>query len=89
MKINFYPRCEHLESINGNEYLVGPRGGISSFNLSSQFLDMVISTFQVSSARQRNTTSPVLGLWGVQVAGVGSLPGDSDFFMILLQQIPD
>jgi hypothetical protein len=52
-----------------------PKGGTSRFNLSTQSLDMVISTFQVQDRGTQQ--APVLGLWGA--AGVGSVPGDSSF----------
>ena len=52
-----------------------PKGGTSRFNLSTQSLDMVISTFQVQDRGTQQ--APILGLWGA--AGVGSLPGDSSF----------
>ena len=52
-----------------------PKGGTSRFNLSTQSLDMVISTFQVQDRGTQQ--APVLGLWGSN--GVGSLPGDSSF----------
>jgi hypothetical protein len=52
-----------------------PKGGTSRFNLSTQSLEMVISTFQV---KDRGTQqAPILGLWGAN--GVGSVPGDSSF----------
>ncbi len=60
-----------------------PKGGTSRFNLSTQSLDMVISTFQVQDRGTQQ--APVLGLWGV--AGVHSLPDDSSF-MILPPQVP-
>jgi hypothetical protein len=52
-----------------------PKGGTSRFNLSTQSLDMVISTFQVQDRGTQQ--APILGLWGAN--GVGSLPGDSSF----------
>ncbi len=52
-----------------------PKGGTSRFNISTQSLDMVISTFQVQDRGTQQ--APILGLWGV--AGVDSLPGDSSF----------
>ena len=52
-----------------------PKGGTSRFNLSTQSLDMVISTFQVQDRGTQQ--APILGLWGA--SGVGSLPGDSSF----------
>ena len=52
-----------------------PKGGTSRFNLSTQSLDMVISTFQVQDRGTQQ--APILGLWGA--AGVSSLPGDSSF----------
>jgi hypothetical protein len=52
-----------------------PKGGTSRFNLSTQSLDMVISTFQVQDRGTQH--APILGLWGAN--GVGSLPGDSSF----------
>jgi hypothetical protein len=52
-----------------------PKGGVSRFNLSTQSLDMVISTFQVQDRGTQQ--APILGLWGAN--GVGSLPGDSSF----------
>jgi hypothetical protein len=55
-----------------------PKGGTSRFNLSTQSLDMVISTFQVQDRETQQ--APILGLWGANgVPGVGSLPGDSSF----------
>jgi hypothetical protein len=52
-----------------------PKAGTSRFNLSTQSLDMVISTFQVQDRGTQQ--APILGLWGAY--GVGSLPGDSSF----------
>jgi hypothetical protein len=52
-----------------------PKGGTSRFNLSTQSLDMVISTFQVQDRGTQQ--APILGLWGAN--GVGALPGDSSF----------
>ena len=52
-----------------------PKGGTSRFNLSTQSLDMVISTFQVQDRGTQQ--APILGLWNTN--GVGSLPGDSSF----------
>jgi hypothetical protein len=52
-----------------------PKGGTSRFNLSTQSLDMVISTYQVQDRGTQQ--APILGLWGV--AGVGTLPNDSSF----------
>ena len=52
-----------------------PKGGTSRFNLSTQSLDMVISTFQVQDRGTQQ--APILGLWGAN--GLGSLPGDSSF----------
>jgi hypothetical protein len=52
-----------------------PKGGTSSFNLSTQSLGMVILTFQVQDRGAQQ--EPVLGLWSV--AGVGSSPGNSSF----------
>jgi hypothetical protein len=50
-----------------------PKGGTSRFNLSTQSLDMVISTYQV---QDRGTNqAPILGNWAAN--GVGSLPGDT------------
>ncbi len=47
----------------------------SSFYLSTQSLDRVISTYQVQDRGTQQAT--ILGLWGAN--GVGSLPGDSSF----------
>jgi len=52
-----------------------PKGGTSRFNLSTQSLDMVISTFQVQDRGTQQ--APILGLWGSN--GVGCVPGDSSF----------
>ncbi len=52
-----------------------PKGGTSRFNLSTQSLDMVISTFQVQDRGTQQ--APISGLWGAN--GLGSLPGDSSF----------
>ena len=52
-----------------------PKGGTSRFNISTQSLDMVISTFQVQDRGTQQ--APILGLWGAN--GVGALPGDSSF----------
>ncbi len=52
-----------------------PKGGTSRFNLSTQSLDMVISTFQVQDRGTQQ--APILGLWGAN--GLGFLPGDSSF----------
>ena len=52
-----------------------PKGGTTRFNISTQSLDMVISTFQVQDRGTQQ--APILGLWGSN--GVGSLPGDSSF----------
>ena len=52
-----------------------PKGGTSRFNLSTQSLDMIISTFQVQDRGTQQ--APILGLWGAN--GVGALPGDSSF----------
>lgn len=52
-----------------------PKGGTSRFNISTQSLDMVISTFQVQDRGTQQ--APILGLWNAN--GVGSLPGDSSF----------
>jgi hypothetical protein len=52
-----------------------PKAGTSRFNLSTQSLDMVISTFQVQDRGTQQ--APILGLWGAN--GVGALPGDSSF----------
>jgi hypothetical protein len=52
-----------------------PKGGTSRFNLSTQSLDMVISTFQVQDRGTQQ--APILGLWSAN--GVGALPGDSSF----------
>ena len=50
-----------------------PKGGTSRFNLSTQSLDMVISTYQV---QDRGTNqAPILGNWAAN--GVGSALGDS------------
>ena len=52
-----------------------PKGGTSRFNLSTQSLDMVISTYQVQDRGVQQ--APILGLWGSN--GVGCVPGDSSF----------
>ena len=52
-----------------------PKGGTTRFNISTQSLDMVISTFQVQDRGTQQ--APILGLWSSN--GVGSLPGDSSF----------
>ena len=52
-----------------------PKGGTSRFNISTQSLDMVISTFQVQDRGVQQ--APILGLWGAN--GVGCVPGDSSF----------
>jgi hypothetical protein len=52
-----------------------PKGGTSRFNISTQSLDMVISTFQIQDRGTQQ--APILGLWGTN--GVGALPGDSSF----------
>jgi hypothetical protein len=52
-----------------------PKGGTSRFNLSTQSLDMVISTYQVQDRGTQQ--APILGLW--KSDGVGSVPGDSSF----------
>jgi len=52
-----------------------PKGGTSRFNLSTQSLDMVISTFQVQDRGTQQ--APILGLWGSN--GAGCVPGDSSF----------
>jgi hypothetical protein len=52
-----------------------PKGGTSRFNLSTQSLDMVISTYQVQDRGVQQ--APILGLWGAN--GVGCVPGDSSF----------
>jgi hypothetical protein len=49
--------------------------GVSRFNISTQSLDMVISTFQVQDRGVQQ--APILGLWAAN--GAGSLPGDSSF----------
>ena len=50
-----------------------PKGGTTRFNISTQSLDMVISTFQV---QDRDTQqAPILGQ--ANTTGWGSLPGDS------------
>lgn len=51
------------------------KGGTCRFNLSTQSLDMVISTFQVQDRGTQQ--APILGLWNAN--GVGALPGDSSF----------
>ena len=50
-----------------------PKGGTARFNLSTQSLDMLISTYQVQDRGTQQ--APILGTWGAN--GVGSLPGDS------------
>jgi hypothetical protein len=53
-----------------------PKRGTTRFNIiSTQSLDMVISTFQVQDRRTQR--APLLGLWASN--GVGSIPGDSSF----------
>ena len=52
-----------------------PKGGVTRFNISTQSLDMVISTFQVQDRGTQQ--APILGPWGRD--GVGTLPGDSSF----------
>jgi hypothetical protein len=52
-----------------------PKGGTTRFNISTQSLDMVISTFQVQDRGTQQ--APVLGLWATN--GVGTIPGDSSF----------
>jgi len=51
------------------------KGGTCRLNLSTQSLDMVISTFQVQDRGTQQ--APILGLWSAN--GVGALPGDSSF----------
>ena len=52
-----------------------PKGGTARFNLSTQSLDMVISTYQV---QDRGTNQlPILGPWGAN--GVCALPGDATY----------
>lgn len=53
-----------------------PKGGTNRFNISTQSLDMVISTFQVQDRETQQ--APILGLHGA--SGWGSLPGDSSVF---------
>jgi hypothetical protein len=67
----YYPNYSSFMSTNQ----ALPKGGTSRFNLSTQSLDMVISTFQVQDRGTQQ--APILGLWGAN--GVGSLPGDSSF----------
>ncbi len=50
-----------------------PKGGTTRFNLSTQSLDMVISTFQVQDRDVQQ--APILGPHGAD--GWGSLPSDS------------
>jgi hypothetical protein len=45
-----------------------PKGGVSRFNLSTQSLDMVISTFQVQDRGTQQ--APILGLWGANEVGL-------------------
>jgi hypothetical protein len=52
-----------------------PKGGVTRFNISTQSLDMVISTFQVQDRGTQQ--APILGLWSTN--GVGTLPRDSSF----------
>ncbi len=52
-----------------------PKRGTSRFILSTQSLDINISTFQVQDRGTQQ--APVLGLW--KSDGIGSLPGDSSF----------
>ena len=52
-----------------------PKGGTTRFNISTQSLDMVISTFQVQDRGTQQ--APVLGLWSKD--GVGTLPNDGTF----------
>ena len=52
-----------------------PKGGTTRFNISTQSLDMVISTFQVQDRETQQ--APILGPWARD--GVGTLPGDSSF----------
>ena len=52
-----------------------PKGGTTRFNISTQSLDMVISTFQVQDRGVQQ--APVLGLWSKD--GVGTLPNDGTF----------
>ena len=52
-----------------------PKGGTTRFNISTQSLDMVISTFQVQDRGTQQ--APILGPWAAN--GVGCLPGDSSF----------
>ena len=52
-----------------------PKSGTTRFNISTQSLDMVISTFQVQDRGTQQ--APILGLWSTN--GVGSIPGDSSF----------
>jgi hypothetical protein len=52
-----------------------PKGGTSRFKVSTQSLDMVISTFLVQDRGTQQ--APIFGLWGT--SSVGSLPGDSSF----------
>jgi hypothetical protein len=67
----YYPNYSSFMSTNQ----ALPKGGTSRFNLSTQSLDMVISTFQVQDRGTQQ--APILGLWGAN--GVGTLPGDSSF----------
>ena len=60
-----------------------PKGGVTRFNISTQSLDMVISTFQVQDRGTQQ--APILGPWARD--GVGTLPGDSSFGpRVLIQQ---
>ena len=52
-----------------------PKGGTTRFNISTQSLDMVISTFQVQDRGTQQ--APILGLWSNN--GVGCLPNDGTF----------
>ena len=57
-----------------------PKGGTSRLYLSTQSLDMVISTFQVQDRGTQQ--APILGLWGAN--GVGSVPVILHSVIILL-----
>jgi hypothetical protein len=52
-----------------------PKRGTARFKISTQSLDMVLSTFQVQDRGTQQ--APILGLWSTN--GVGSIPGDSSF----------
>ncbi len=52
-----------------------PKGGTPHFNLSTQSLDMVISTFKEQARGTQQ--APILGVWDTK--SVGSIPHDSSF----------